>query len=78
MISEKLEDNVTLEQIESEYGEAVGIFPALHKFQKQHNATNLQKLCVEVADFVKAIYASTQNDEEREILRCTLDKLNKI
>lgn len=78
MISEKLEDNVTLEQIENEYGEAVGIFPALHKFQKQHNATNLQKLCVEVADFVKAIYASTQNDEEREILRRALDKLNKL
>ena len=43
------------------------LFPALHKYKVDHNIDNLQKLCVEVVDFCKAIYASTQNQEERDI-----------
>lgn len=74
-MSDKLEGNVTLEQIEREYAEAIDIFPALHKYQGQHNTANLQKLCVEVVEFIRAIYSSTQNEQEREILRKYLDKL---
>lgn len=47
------------------------------KYQSEHNTTNLQKLCVEVADFCRAIYSSTQNEEERNIYYVMLDKLNK-
>ena len=78
MENKKWEDNVTLGQIKEEYSEAVDIFPALHTYQSQHNAINLQKLCVEVAGFCRSIYASTKNDEERKIFRNMLDKLNKI
>lgn len=67
MNNAKLEDDVTLGQIKDEYSEAVDIFPALHKYQSEHSTVNLQKLCVEVTDFCRAIYASTQNDSEREI-----------
>jgi regulator of sigma D len=77
-MSDKLEENVTLEQIEEEYKEVVSIFPALHKYKAEHNTANLQKLCVEVVDFVRAIYSSTQNEQEREILRKYLDKLHNI
>lgn len=77
-MSEKIEGNVTLEQIEEEYKEAIDIFPSLHKYQNQHNTANLQKLCVEVLAFVRAIYASTHSEEERDILRKMLDKLKNL
>ena len=64
---DKFEDDVKPNQIIDEYKEAIDIFPALHKYKVEHNTVNLQKLCVEVTDFCRAIYASTQNDEERKI-----------
>ena len=78
MYMDKFEDKPTLEQIKKEYGEMItGIFPALHKYKIEHNADNLKKLCVEIADFCRAIYASTENEQERQIFNAMLDKLNK-
>lgn len=74
---ENTENNITAGQIMEEYKEAVEIFPALRKYKNEHNATNLQKLCVEVAAFCKAIYASTQNESERAIYNSMIKKLNK-
>lgn len=73
--SEKLEDNVTLTQAQQEYKEAVDIFPALHKYQTEHNAVNLQKLCVEIAEFCRAVYSSTRNEDERKIYYTVLGKV---
>lgn len=75
--SDKLDENITLTQAEKEYKEAMDIFPALHKYQTEHNSVNLQKLCVEIADFCRAVYASTQNQNERDIYFDMLEKLNK-
>lgn len=72
---DKFEDKVTPYQINDEYKEAVDIFPALHKYKTDHNTANLQKLCVEISEFCRAIYASTKNDEERKIYRAMIDKL---
>lgn len=74
---DKFEDNVNPTQLMDEYKEAIDIIPALHKYKADHNITNLQKLCVEVAEFCKAIYASTQNDSERAIYNNMVKKLNK-
>lgn len=74
---DKFEDNVTSTQLTKEYEEIVSIVPALHKYKADHNITNLQKLCVEIADFCRAIYASTENEQERQIFYAMLDKLNK-
>ena len=71
------EDNVTSTQLIKEYEEIVSIVPALHKYKADHNITNLQKLCVEISDFCRAIYASTENEQERQIFNAMLDKLNK-
>jgi predicted aminopeptidase len=71
------EDNVNALKLTEEYKEAIEIFPALHKYKTEHTIANLQKLCVEVADFCKAIYASTQSDEERKVYKTMLEKLNK-
>lgn len=73
---DKYEDNVTPKQIIDEYKEAVDIIPALHKYKSDHNSVNLQKLCVEIMEFCRAVYASTKNDEERRIFKNMLDKLN--
>lgn len=73
----KIEDDVTPIQIKEEYKWAVDIFPALHKYKNEHNTTNLQKLCVEVAEFCRNIYASTRSEEERKIYRGMLDNLIK-
>lgn len=75
--SDKLDENITLTQAEQEYKEAMDIFPALHKYQTEHSSVNLQKLCVEIAEFCRAVYASTQNENERDIYYGMLEKLNK-
>ena len=74
---DKFEDNVTPTQLTEEYKEVVSIIPSLHKYKANHNITNLQKLCVEIADFCRAVYASTQNEQERNVYRSMVEKLNK-
>ena len=74
---EQFEEKVTPAQLTVEYREAIDIFPALHKYKISHNTDNLKKLCVEIADFCRAVYSSTQNEEERNIYYAMLDKLNK-
>jgi hypothetical protein len=73
----QFDDNVTLEQLKKEYSEIVDIFPALHKYKNEHNIANLQKLMVEISDFCRSVYASTQNEKERTIYFAMLEKLNK-
>ena len=77
MYMEQFEDKVTPLQLTTEYREAIDIFPALHKYKTEHNTDNLQKLCVEIAQFCRAVYASTQNGAERRIYFDMLEKLNK-
>lgn len=77
MYMEQFEDKVTPVQLTTEYREAIDIFPALHKYKISHNTENLQKLCVEIAQFCRAVYASTQNEAERKIYFDMLEKLNK-
>lgn len=66
-----------LENQKNIYSEIESIFPALQKYKAEHTKTNLQKLCVEIAEFCKSVYASTQNQEEREVYYTMLDKLSK-
>lgn len=72
---DKFEDKVTPEQLKEEYKWVIDTFPALHKYKTEHNTVNLEKLCVEVVEFCRAIYASTQNQQEREVFKNMLDKL---
>ena len=76
MYMEQFEDKVTPIQLTTEYREAIDIFPALHKYKISHSTENLQKLCVEIAEFCRAVYASTRNDDERRIYKDMLSKLN--
>ena len=75
MYMEQFEDKPALEQIKEEYSEIVDIFPALHKYKTEHNTDNLQKLCVEISQFCRAVYASTQNEQERKIYNLAISKL---
>ena len=68
------EDKVK-EMHNDEYKEVVDIFPALKKYKDEHNVDNLKKLCVEIADFCKAVYASTTNEDERTAYRQILSKI---
>ena len=77
MYMDTFEEKVTPVQLTTEYREAIDIFPALHKYKISHNTENLQKLCVEIAQFCRAVYASTQNEQERKIYYDMLEKLNK-
>lgn len=77
MYMDKFEDKVTPVQLTTEYREAIDIFPALHKYKTEHSTDNLKKLCVEIADFCRAVYASTENEQERKIFNAMLDKINK-
>ena len=75
---DKFEEKVTPTQLTTEYREAVDIFPALHKYKTEHTTVNLQKLCVEIAEFCRAVYASTKSSEEREVFAKMIDKLKLI
>lgn len=77
MYMEQFEDKVTPLQLTTEYREAIDIFPALHKYKYEHTTDNLKKLCVEIAQFCRAVYASTTNEQERKIYYDMLEKLNK-
>lgn len=77
MYMDKFEDKVTPLQLTAEYREAIDIFPALHKYKYEHTTDNLKKLCVEIAQFCRAVYSSTQNEQERKIYYDMLEKLNK-
>ena len=77
MYMEQFEDKVTPMQLTVEFREAVSIFPALHKYKTEHTTDNLKKLCVEIAEFCSAVYASTENEQERRIYFNMLEKLNK-
>jgi hypothetical protein len=74
---EQFEDKITPLQLTTEYREAIDIFPALHKYKTEHTTDNLKKLCVEIAQFCRAVYASTTNEQERRIYFDMLEKLNK-
>lgn len=77
MYMERFEDKVMPMQLTTEYREAIDIFPALHKYKIEHTADNLKKLCVEIAQFCRAVYASTTSEQERKIYFDMLEKLNK-
>lgn len=51
------------------------IFPALSKYQNEHTTENLKKLCVEIKEFCKSVYASTRNEEEAAIYKDMINKL---
>lgn len=57
--------------------ELVDLFPTLKTYQEEHTIPNLQKLCFEISEFCRAVYASTQNDAERQVYAEMLLKLNK-
>lgn len=59
------------------YSEIADIFPALQKYKNDHNTANLQKLMVEILEFCRSVYASTQNESERKIYHSMIEKLNK-
>ena len=59
------------------YNSETHIFPALQKYKEEHNTANLQKLMVEISEFCRSVYASTQNEAERKIYHSMIEKLNK-
>ena len=77
MYMKQFEDVVEPKQLQEEYKWVIDTFPALHKYKTSHTTENLQKLCVEIAEFCRAVYASTQNEQERKIYFDMLEKLNK-
>ena len=52
-------------------------FPALETYKTEHSVTNLKKLCVQISEFCRAVYASTQNEEERQVYYNMLNKLSE-
>lgn len=73
--SKQIEDKPLKKSMET--NSELDIFPALQKYKDEHNTTNLQKLMVEISEFCYSVYASTRNDEERQIYHSMIEKLNK-
>lgn len=64
-----------LEKKTDAYSEIADIFPALKKYKDEHNTANLQKLMVEILEFCRSVYASTQNETERKIYHSMIEKI---
>ena len=73
----EFEDGRSPEKTTDAYSEIADIFPALKKYKDEHNTANLQKLMVEILEFCRSVYASTQNEAERKIYHSMIAKLNK-
>ena len=58
--------------------ELTDVFPALSLYQLEHTEVNLHKLCVEIEEFCRSVYASTRSENERTIFFGMLDKLRKM
>lgn len=69
-------EDAPLEKQTDAYSEISDIFPALQKYKDEHNTANLQKLCVEIAEFCFSVYASTRSEAERDIYKSMIKKLN--
>lgn len=74
--SKQIEDSPLGKQ-KNDYSEIADIFPALQKYKNEHNTANLQKLMVEILEFCRSVYASTQNEAERKTYQSMIEKLNK-
>ena len=72
-----IEESRSPEKKMDAYSEIADIFPALQKYKDEHNTANLQKLMVEISEFCRSVYASTQNEAERKIYHSFIEKLNK-
>lgn len=70
-------DKVTLGKPTDDYSELKDLFPALQKYKTEHSTANLQKLCAEIKQFCKSVYASTENEQERNVYYNMVDKLLK-
>lgn len=75
--SKEFEDSRLPEKKTDAYSEIADIFPALQKYKDEHNTANLQKLMVEILEFCRSVYASTQNEAERKVYHSMIEKLNK-
>lgn len=73
--SKQFEDSLLGKQT-NDNGE-LDIFPALQKYKDEHTTANLQKLCVEILEFCRSVYASTRSEDERKIYHNFIEKLNK-
>lgn len=73
--SKQIEDKPLGKQTNDNSG--LDIFPALRKYKDEHNTANLQKLMVEILEFCRSVYASTQNEAERQVYHSMIEKLNK-
>lgn len=56
--------------------ELADIFPSLKKYQDEHNVLNLKKLCIEIVEFCQSVYASTENQEERDAYKQIMRKVS--
>lgn len=72
------EDGQLLKKKSDVDDEVADLFPALQKYKNEHNAANLQKLMVEILEFCHSVYASTKNEDERNVYRLMIQKINNF
>lgn len=68
--------NEPLNRLKTLDDELADIFPALKNYKGKHTLTEFKKLCIEIEEFLRQVYASTVNEEERQIYFAMLEKLN--
>ena len=57
---------------ESEFGD---IRPALNRYNIEKSLENFERLCVEIEEFCKAVYAEIDSEEKKNFFIKTLDKI---
>ena len=66
-----------IETPKSDKSEKTEIEIALYNYKERHTAVNLQKLCFQIEELCRAVYASTRNESERSIYSDMIAKITK-
>lgn len=71
------EQSPIIENPKSDKSEKTEIEIALENYKEKHTAVNLQKLCFQIEELCRAVYASTRNESERSIYSDMIAKITK-
>ena len=76
-VKQSIEQSSRLKMPDNLQNELADIFPALKNYKQAHTINGFKKLCNEIEEFCLQVYASTQNNTEREVYNQMISRLRK-
>lgn len=74
-IFENDENNEIENRAENIEDNGLSVFPMLANYKAEHKLNDFRKLCIEIVEFCRQVYASTTSEEERRVYRDMAEKI---